>query len=55
MPGAGVGQPVGVEGGGTGSLPFVGRADEIARFREILEDPAGQAIVVSGQAGNDQA
>lgn len=36
---------------GTGTLPFVGRVDEIARFLEILKDPAGQAIVVSGQAG----
>ena len=51
MPGAGVGQPVGVEGSGTETLPFVGRKDEIARFLEILEEPAGQAIVVSGQAG----
>lgn len=51
MPGAGAGQSVGAEGGGTGTLPFVGRKDEIARFLEILEDSAGQAIVVSGQAG----
>ena len=30
---------------------FVGRQAELNRFREILEDPAGQAIVVVGQAG----
>ncbi len=30
---------------------FVGRQAELNRFREILEDPRGQAIVVVGQAG----
>lgn len=30
---------------------FVGRQAELNRFREILEDPRGQAIVVAGQAG----
>ena len=51
MPGVGAGQSDAVEISWTGSLPFVGRTDEIARFLEILEEPAGQAIVVSGQAG----
>jgi len=30
---------------------FVGRQAELNRFREILEDPRGQGIVVVGQAG----
>ncbi len=30
---------------------FVGRQAELDRFREILEDPRGQAVVVVGQAG----
>jgi tetratricopeptide (TPR) repeat protein len=30
---------------------FVGRQAELDRFREILEDPRGQAIVVVGQTG----
>ena len=30
---------------------FVGRQAELERFREILEDPRGQAVVVAGQAG----
>ena len=51
MPGAGAKQPDPVENSETGTLPFVGREDEIARFLEILANPAGQAIVVSGQAG----
>jgi len=30
---------------------FVGRQAELNRFREVLEDPRGQAIVIVGQAG----
>jgi tetratricopeptide (TPR) repeat protein len=30
---------------------FVGRKQELARFKEVLADPAGQAVVVVGQAG----
>ena len=33
------------------SQPFVGRQDEIAQFEQVLADPAGQAILVAGQAG----
>ena len=33
------------------SQPFVGRQDEIAQFVQVLADPAGQAILVAGQAG----
>jgi hypothetical protein len=29
---------------------FVGRQAELNRFREVLEDPRGQAVVVVGQA-----
>ena len=31
--------------------PFVGRREELAAFDRVLRDPAGQAIVVVGQAG----
>ena len=30
---------------------FVGRKDEIEQFKEVLEDPKGQAVLVVGQAG----
>jgi len=30
---------------------FVGRKPELARFKEVLAEPAGQAVVVVGQAG----
>ncbi|MEN6428712.1 MAG: AAA family ATPase [Phycisphaerales bacterium] len=30
---------------------FVGRQAELNRFREVLEDPQGQAVVIVGQAG----
>jgi len=30
---------------------FVGRDDELKRFREVLAEPKGQAVVVVGQAG----
>ena len=30
---------------------FVGRKGELARFREVLRDPGGQAVVVGGAAG----
>ena len=30
---------------------FVGRKDELDRFKQLLRDPAGQAVIVVGQAG----
>jgi len=30
---------------------FVGRQGELERFREVLKNPKGQAILVVGQAG----
>ncbi len=30
---------------------FVGREDELKQFKEVLEDPQGQAVIVVGQAG----
>ncbi len=31
--------------------PFVGRTDELRRFKEVLESPHGQGVVVLGQQG----
>ncbi len=31
--------------------PFVGREDELERWKQVLADPAGQAVLVSGPAG----
>lgn len=30
---------------------FVGRANELSQFNEILKDPAGQAILIVGHQG----
>jgi len=30
---------------------FVGRKEELEQFKKILQDPKGQAILVTGQAG----
>jgi hypothetical protein len=34
---------------------FVGRKDELEKFRKVLEDPKGQAVLVVGHAGMGDA